>query len=266
MMPEQARDAGGRDRQLVTALARGLAILRCWKSGDKYLGNREIATRTGLPKPTVSRLTHTLTELGYLDYSASLEKYALGAGVLALAHTYLANQGVREVARPLMQELAETFGATVMLGTLDQTHMVVIEVCHGDENFQLRRDVGQRVPHSLTALGRAYLAALDPMRRHDAMIELQARTPPAEWPSVRAGIEQACRDYLRYGFVFSLGDWRPQVYAAGVPLIAEDGARIFALNCSGPLYSMTRKRLINEIGPKLVQIRDQVQKTLGGRF
>jgi DNA-binding IclR family transcriptional regulator len=34
---------------------------------DPVLGNREIADRTGLPKPTVSRLTYTLTLLGYLS-------------------------------------------------------------------------------------------------------------------------------------------------------------------------------------------------------
>src|SRR5687768_950530 len=49
------------DRQFVAALARGLAILRCFKSHERYLGNQEIARRTGLAKPTVSRLTHTLS-------------------------------------------------------------------------------------------------------------------------------------------------------------------------------------------------------------
>ena len=53
-------------------------MLACFRSGDKALGNQEIARRTGLPKPTVSRLTFTLSSLGYLVYSSSLEKYALG--------------------------------------------------------------------------------------------------------------------------------------------------------------------------------------------
>lgn len=255
-----------KDRQFVTALARGLSVLRCWRSGEKYLGNGEIAARTGLPKPTVSRLTYTLTELGYLDYSAGLEKYALGIGVLALGHAYLAKLSVRELARPLMQALAEEFEATVLLGTLDRTHMVVVDVCQGSEHFQLKREVGQRVPHSTTALGRAYLAALEPRDRESVMALLEAETPPADWPLIRAGIDKACRDYRRHGFVFSLGDWRPQVYAVGVPLVLGDGARIFAINCSGPVHAMTRKRLMQEIGPRLLQIRDQIKTTLGGRL
>ena len=55
--------------QFVSAAARCLTILRCFDYGDQYLGNREIALRTGLPKPTVSRLTFTLSRMGCLSYS-----------------------------------------------------------------------------------------------------------------------------------------------------------------------------------------------------
>jgi hypothetical protein len=79
-----AEENSGKDRQFVTALARGLDILRAFHAGEGMLGNQEIAHRTGLPKPTVARLTHTLTELGYLNYIRRFRKYELGASVLAL--------------------------------------------------------------------------------------------------------------------------------------------------------------------------------------
>jgi len=41
-------------------------VLRAFQPNDGLLGNQEIAARTNLPKPTVSRLTYTLTKLGYL--------------------------------------------------------------------------------------------------------------------------------------------------------------------------------------------------------
>ena len=79
----RARDSG--DRLFVAALARGLAILRCFRSGDRYLGNQEIARRTGLAKPTVSRLTYTLKRIGFLTHSKAREEYALGAGEIGRA-------------------------------------------------------------------------------------------------------------------------------------------------------------------------------------
>src|SRR5204863_7799793 len=58
-----------------SALGRGLMILRAFDIGEPYLGNAAIAERTGLAKATVSRLTQTLLELGYLLYRADLGKY-----------------------------------------------------------------------------------------------------------------------------------------------------------------------------------------------
>src|SRR5260370_17264112 len=54
------------DRSFVVALSRGLDVLRAFQPNDGLLGNQEIAARTNLPKPTVSRLTSPLTHLGSL--------------------------------------------------------------------------------------------------------------------------------------------------------------------------------------------------------
>lgn len=52
------------DKQFATTLARGIELLRCFAAGDAMLSNAELAQRTGLPRPTISRLTYTLVALG----------------------------------------------------------------------------------------------------------------------------------------------------------------------------------------------------------
>ena len=99
-------------RDFVTSIARAFAILRAYKRGERALGNKEIAARTGLPKSSVARITYTLTKLGYLEFLPQEEKYSLGIGVLALGRNFLSGNDEREVARPLMQELADYTQAT----------------------------------------------------------------------------------------------------------------------------------------------------------
>lgn len=268
--PRKALAKPRADRQFVTALARGLAILRCYTRRDKALGNAEIAGRTQLPRPTVSRLTHTLTRLGYLDYLASEQRYALSAGVLAIGHAYLATMDVRDVARPHMQALADHTRATVSLGApdpSDDTHMIYLEICQGaGQMFHMRMEVGAHVPHGTTAMGRAYLAAL-PEAARSAHLERYARgTPREDWERLRAGIEKAARDYARHGFCLSLGDWNRDVWAVGVPMISRDGSRVLAFNCSGPIFDMTRQRLMQDIGPRLALLRDHVLAATDGSF
>jgi DNA-binding IclR family transcriptional regulator len=254
------------DPQFVTALARGLSILRCFDRGENCLGNREIAARTGLPKPTVSRLTFTLASLGYLDYSAVREKYSLGVGVLALAHGYIRSNDIITVARPLMQELADYTKAAIMLGATDGSHMVLLEICQGDEVFRLKLEPGARVAHSSTALGRAHLAAL-PREAFDLYLDnLGRECTPDTWPKIKTGIMRARRDFEQYGFCFSLGDWNPDVFAVGVPIVSADRSRILAFNCSGRISIVTREQILSDIGPRLVALRNKVLDFVQNRF
>lgn len=72
------------DPQFVVALARGLELLSCFEPSRAVLNNGKLSRLTGLPPSSVSRLTHTLIKLGYLDYDASLGAYRLGFRVLSM--------------------------------------------------------------------------------------------------------------------------------------------------------------------------------------
>ena len=57
------------DGKLVSALVRGISILQCFNNKRQELSGKELMDLTGLPKPTLFRLTETLCELGLLRYS-----------------------------------------------------------------------------------------------------------------------------------------------------------------------------------------------------
>jgi DNA-binding IclR family transcriptional regulator len=262
-------NASRTDRQFVTALARGLDILRCFSREDRELANSEIAARTGLARATVSRLTFTLMQMGYLSYSPATGRYALSVGVLAFSSAYLGNLDVRKVARPLMQELADGLPATVSLGAPDPSsqHMVYLEICQGvGQMFRISMDVGSRVPHGWTAMGRAYLAALPPDLREQLLARYRGDTPRHQWNEIQVGIDRAVRDYERHGFCLSVGEWNKDVWAVGAPMVSEATGRILAFNISGPLFDITRQKILHEVGPRLLALRDRVVATTGSAF
>jgi DNA-binding IclR family transcriptional regulator len=264
----RAREHGGasgerrRDRQFVEALARGLEVMRAFAPERALLGNQEIARATGLPKPTVSRLTYTLTKLGYLTYSERLGKYQLGAPALSLGYAVLSNMGIRQIARPQMQALADYSGASVALGSRDRLSLIYIEYCRSNSAVTLRLDLGSRVPIASTSMGRALLAALpEDERRH--MMDFLARRDPERWPQIRAGIERGLEDYARRGFTLSIGEWKADVNAVGVPMIPADGSSILVFNCGAPAFQLSRERLESDIGPRLVNLVRNVEASLG---
>lgn len=84
------------DRQFLTALARGLDVLGCFRSEDRFLSNHENSQRTRLARPTVSRLTHTLTKTRHLQRDTVNGGYRLGANVLGLGFCLLGTTDISE--------------------------------------------------------------------------------------------------------------------------------------------------------------------------
>ncbi len=248
------------EAQFVKALARGLDLLRAFRRGDPPLGNLELARRTGLPKATISRLTYTLSGLGYLDYSPDTARYTLSVSALALGFTALGSFAVRNVARPHMQALADETGGSVALGTRAGTSMVYIELCRGDSPVQLGVEMGIHIRMDNSAMGRAYLAALGQRDRDYLMARIEREVPGG---GVRKDVAQATAELARQGFVLSLGDWRPGVNAVGVPLVLGSGPLTFALNCGGPDHVLTEKRLVASVGPRLAEVAGAIRAAMG---
>lgn len=262
--PDRAGTERAADRKFVTALARGLEVLRAFTPNDGLLGNGEIAERTGLPKATVTRLTYTLTKLGYLAYIARLEKYQLAPSTLAIGYATLANMRIRQVARTYMQSLADYADASVSLGSRDRLNMIYIDHWRAKSAVMLRLDVGSRIPMATTAMGRALIAAL-PEHERDWLLDRIRRQAGDNWPKVRAGITRATKDLASRGFTMSIGDWQRDVSGVGVPLIPSDGSSIFVFNCGAPAFRLSRDKLENDLGPRLVNMVRNVQIDLNGR-
>lgn len=262
-MENLSDDKPQKDRQFVTALARGLEVLRCFKAEEPLLGNQEIAEKTGLPKPTVSRLAYTLTVLGYLKYSKSLRKYQLGTAVLSFGYGLLTNMDILKIARPFIQELAEYAQAAVGLCAQDRLSMVYLENIYPNTNaVVLRHRVGDHLPIATTASGRAFLCAVSDKDRDYLMEQIRLRDQ-SNWPKIKAGIEQALKDFHAFGYCLSLGDYSKGVHAIAVPIKSPtSGSDIMAINCGAAAFQLRRHVIEDDIGPRLVHIGRQIEERI----
>lgn len=257
---EVADDAGG--RLFVTALARGLEVLSAFRAGDGALGNLELARRTELPKPTISRITHTLTQLGYLSYDSRLGTYELGGRTLTLSYAALANLDIRRVARPIMQKLADTHNLHIGLAVRDKLMMLNVETCEGHGLVGLRLAPGSRVPMAITSLGKAYLAAISENERN-GILDAIRRQYGEDWPLIKRSIETSIRDVAERGFCVSMGEWRKDINAVGAAIVPPGGGTIYALSFGGPAYLVSQDQLDHEFGPALAAAANTISTSLG---
>jgi len=250
-----------KDRLFVTALARGLAVLGAFRPGEAGLSNQELAARTSLPKSTVSRLTYTLTRLGYLAQEADSGYYRLGLSVLALGSVVLASYDIRSIAAPLMREFALKHNVSVSLAMREGTDMLYLETCRSPARVTVQLTVGSRVPIATTAIGRAFYVGLSEHER-EALDEQLAERYADDWPELYKRLQQSLAQYRACGYAVSWGEYGPEVMAIGVPLPSPTpGQPPFALNASGPSLLFTPSVLEHEIAPALVELAQSVVPT-----
>ncbi|WP_399681580.1 IclR family transcriptional regulator [Xenophilus sp.] len=251
-MGEMDVESRGGDRQFATTLARGLEILRCFTPERPVLGNRELADLTGLSKPTISRFSYTLTELGYLRVDRTSGKYQLGTAVLTLSYPLLANIPLRQVVRPQMRELAERLGGSVSLCMRERLKLVYVETSRSRSlRAQRYSDIGMSHPIIATANGRAYLAACTAEERTTLLNEIRVKTPDhwLKWGAAAEEMMAFCQDN---GFAYSHGEYRPDVATVGVPYRPATGGELYVFNCVLASYAVKPGQLEREVGPALL--------------
>lgn len=246
----------GADRKFIWSLARAMQLLQAFRLSDGAMGNAELSESTGIAKATVTRITHTLTELGYLRRDAA-RKYYPAPMLLTLGHTVLGKLRIRQLAQRGMQELANLSGASVALSWPEEDSMVYVAAHSASVTDSLLLDVGARIGMAASAAGRAYLAQISPEERQ-ARFERWALVYGAAWPEQEDRIMASIEEVRTRGFCIVEQEWRPGLRAAATPVHDGDHRTWMALNCGGPAYTLDRDRLEAEIGPRLVHLARQL--------
>jgi len=252
-----------KDRQYIKSLARGFEVLRAFRAEDRGVSNAELARRTGFPKPTLSRLTFTLMSLGYLHLDEDTGRYFLHPHILTLGYPILRQLSIRELARPMMQELADAVSGAVVLGMRDGLSMIIIERARHRTMATWPLDIGVARDIATTAVGRAYIVGLGQAERDRLLEELRV-DDAARWPEIKRGIEKAQKSYAERGFTMSAGDWVPEYSAVGVPMRLKDGT-ILSFNCGGYSNRLNPK-LLKEMGEQLVEMIRTLSRAHGDSF
>lgn len=249
------------DKDEVSALARGLSLVRAVANASQPLSNRDLVEATGIPKATVSRLVATLVAAGYFKQDSGSERYALGSTVLDLGNAYLRHFDFRNQARLHLAELAEAAGANVHLGIQDGLDIVLIDTLKPRSALILSRmDVGSRMSIATSASGRAYLACLPQDQQATLMNQLLAVAPHQSKLKVR--LKQALTEHAQLGFCTSFGEWHPDIHALGFTLRGPQG-ELYAVSCGGPAFMLPKEMMLKKIGPKILQTQRAIAKETG---
>jgi len=160
---------GGRSRDFVQSLERGLAIIRVFNAERPRMTVSEIAEATGLTRAAVRRFVLTLTELGYVY--AKQNRFELSPQVLELGYAYLSALSFPEVALPRLERLVAETSEASEASILDRGDVVYVLRVPGPSLMTISVNVGARRPAYATSMGRVLLAHLPPAELDDYLAD-----------------------------------------------------------------------------------------------
>ena len=249
------------------SLARGLAILSAFRSGQPLLGISELAREVGLTRSTAHRYVATLASLGYLEQDVASRKYRLGPRVLDLGFSAIQSMELRELSVPHLQQLSDETGHTVNMAILDGVDIVYVERCRtsqpGQREIDLNLHVGSRLPAYCTSMGKVLLAFLPDGQRAGrlAEIELQARGPNTLTDAQSLGAEL---DRVRVeGLAVNNEELAYGLRSLAVPVWGQSGDVVAAINLAVHRSTASIEELVDRLGPRLKQTASDISARIG---
>jgi DNA-binding IclR family transcriptional regulator len=253
-----AGDQGEGD--VIQVVSRAFDVLRCFEGHEARLGNLEISNRCGLPRSTVSRLTHTLTRMGQLVYLPRDQKYRIGPSAVAMSTSMM--KGLHLI-RLRLQDVADQLPGTVGFVIPDRFHLVYLEYARAANALGLHEVTGSRIAMATTAAGHAYTAALAPEVGEALLAEMEREIPDVA-KVLRPRIENNRRFYREHGYVIACGLWSPHINGLAVPLWSPQ-YQTFVVVTIGLLAAMyDERRLHKDVAPLMIRLGTAVGGLLEG--
>ena len=257
-----ASDLAG-EADVIQVVSRAFDVLRCFEGHEARLGNLEISNRCGLPRSTVSRLTHTLTRMGQLVYLPRDQKYRIGPSAVAMSTTMMKGLQLRNLIRLRLQDVAEQLPGTVGFVIPDRFHMVYLEYARAANALGLHESTGSRIAVATTAAGHAYAAALDAEVGNALLAEMERELPEAA-KLLTSRIEDDRRFLREHGYVVACGLWSPHINGCAVPMWSPQYQTVVVVTIGLLSAMFDEKRLHDEVAPRMIELGHAVGGLLEG--
>jgi IclR family transcriptional regulator, pca regulon regulatory protein len=260
-----------RDPRYSQSLERGLAVLTCFTARRPELGISDIATELNLNKSTVHRYAITLVALGYMEQLPSSHKYRLGIRVIDLGMLALNSTGLREHARPSLEQLRQKTGYTVSIAILDGTDILYLDRLPSRRLKQKRINApdlhpGSKLPAHLTSMGKILLAYLPENERHQRIDDIENLIKHNQKTiTSKQTLHQELIQIRETELAVNNEESAPDSLSIATPIYDDDRNVVAAISIAANTSTISQNQLVDTLGPHLRSTASLISARLGFR-
>jgi DNA-binding IclR family transcriptional regulator len=200
---------------------------------ERLSTSARLADLTGEPISSVYRMLATLVETGWIEQLGHRGSYRIGSKMISLAGNLLNQLDLRRAALPVLREIHDAIGETVLLCIKSGTRAVCIERIDGKRVNSRRLALGSSLPLHIGAAPRALLA-FDTPQSWEEYAAVMGQSSDFSF-SVRSRVEffGKLKEIRDAGFALSDDEVTSGMGAVGAPIFDHRGHVMASLSVSG---------------------------------
>lgn len=251
------------DPRFVTALARGLVILKCFDENSQGLTHQQICEKTKLPKATVSRLLFTLMAMQFVSQDEK-GNYYLGKSALKVGNVAVLRYDIAKLTHHLLKKFAEKHRVSVNIAIHQGGMMRYVACYRSPMRISVNLQVGSQVPVEKTAIGRAFYACSNLQNQQLIKHYLAERMTQLEFDETLINLNKHEEFYQKQQFALSDGDYSVDILAVAVAILPDnqtEGLK-YAINASVPNSQWHKSDFIDKIVLPLQRLAKEIQQII----
>ncbi len=232
------------------------------------MGISDIADPLGMSRSTTHRYVITLAALGLLVQGPD-RRYKLSLRVTDLGMSTLNSTGLREHARPYLEELRQRTTYTANLAVLDGPEILYVDAARslrpGQGKIDLNLRPGSCLPAYCTSMGKVLLAHLPAFEQRELVGTMTlARRGPNSIMSKKV-LHRELGQVLEEGMAVNDEELAAGLVSIAAPLRNESREVVAAINLAAHTLMISLEEMVDQLSPHLLATADNISARLGFR-
>jgi len=225
----------------VQSVNRALDILECFAQIKTEWNLVELSEKIGLTPSTTHRLLNTLIQRRLIEHSGSTGKYKIGTRLFLLSGAIMNNSNLKNLAHPLLAELAKQTAETVHLSILSGNEVFYLDKLEGPRSISIRSRIGQTLPAHVSGVGKVLLAHLPQDQQNELLDKVELKQFTVKSITDKELLREHFKQIKRQGYALDDEEFEEGLICFAAPVFNQDQRVIAAISVSGPIYRLSEK-------------------------
>jgi len=231
------------------------------RSGELSVG--DLSERLRMDKATVHRLLNTIKASGFVVQNPDNKKYSNSLKLLAMGNRVMSRLGVKQIARPYLEELSEKTGETINLGSIVDNRIIYIDKILSSSTIKVDLGVGVTVPIYCSGLGKAILAFTPESRLEGILDSIRCEQYTPNTITDRSRLLEEFAKIRRDGFAVDDEEYIEGLVCFGAPIFDFEGVPVAAVSISCPKYRYDPGRHLKLYTELVAEAGRKISKMMG---